>query len=102
MLHAKTKDWGGMVVSNFLLLGIEADPLPNDSRFGTGGAPDSEGHFEADGEDSLAGFASPVAESMSIYVQQRRREVVRLSILAGKLIGRYGSLMFGWDITSHI
>ena len=38
-----------MVVADFHFLGIEADALADDGGFGAGGAPDGEGHFEADG-----------------------------------------------------
>lgn len=57
-----------MVVSNFLLFGIEADALADDGGFGAVGAPDCVGHFEADGEDALAGFAGAGTECVSAFV----------------------------------
>ena len=55
-----------MVISDLLLLGIEADALADDGGFGAGGAPDGEGHFEANGEDALTGLAGSITESMSV------------------------------------
>ena len=75
-----------MVVSHFFLLRIEANALANDSGFGAGGAPDREGHLEADGEDSLTGFACTRAEGM----------------LARELVGGGAALVLWRDITSHI
>lgn len=86
MLHAETENWRSMVISHLFLLGIEANALANDSRFGTGGAPDRKRHLEADGEDALTGFACTRAECM----------------LARELVGGGGALVLWRDITSHI
>lgn len=75
-----------MVVSHLLLLGVKANALANDSGLGAGGAPDGEGHFEADYEDALTGFVSARAQSM----------------LASELVGGGGALVLWRDITSHI
>ena len=75
-----------MVISHLLLLGVEANALPNDGGFGTGSAPDWERHFEADSENALTGFACTGAESM----------------LASKLVGRGGAFVLWRDVTSHI
>ena len=75
-----------MIVSYSFLFGIEANALTDDSGLRTGGAPNREGHLEADCEDPLAGFACTRAEGM----------------LAGKLIGGSAALMLWRDITSHI
>ena len=75
-----------MVISLFFLLGVEANALANDGGFGAGAAPDRKGHFEADCEDALTGFACTRAKGM----------------LAGELIGRGAALVLGRDITSHI
>ena len=53
-----------MIVSDLLLLGIEAHALADDGGFGASGAPDGEGHFKANGENALAGLTSAVAEGM--------------------------------------
>lgn len=66
MLHAEIEDRGRVIVSNFLFLGVEAYALPDNRRLRTGGTPDCEGHFEADGEDTLAGLASTISKSMSV------------------------------------
>lgn len=55
-----------MVVTRFLLLGIETDTLADDSGLGACGAPDRIRHFEADGEDALASFTSTRTEGMSV------------------------------------
>lgn len=75
-----------MVVSHFFLLGVEADALANDSGFGAGRAPDREGHFKTDCEDTLTDFACTRAECM----------------LAGELVGGGGALVLWRNITSHI
>ena len=75
-----------MVVSDFLLLGVETDALANDSGLGAGGAPDRERHFESDCEDTLTGLACTRAECM----------------LARKLVGGGGAFVLWRDITSHI
>ena len=75
-----------MIASYSFLFGIKANALTNDSGFRTGGAPNREGHLEADCEDTLAGFACTRAESM----------------LPGKLIGGSAALVLWRDITSHI
>ena len=75
-----------MIVSNFLLLGVEANALANDSGFGAGSAPDRKGHFEADCEDALTGFACTRAEG----------------VLAGELVGGGGAFVLWRDIASHI
>ena len=75
-----------MIVSYSFLFGIEANALTNNSGFRTGGAPNREGHFKANCEDTLAGFARTRAEGM----------------LAGKLVGGGAALMLWRDITSHI
>ncbi len=54
MFHAKAEDRGRVVVPDLLLLGVEANALADDGWFRAGGAPDGEGHLEADGEDALA------------------------------------------------
>ncbi len=54
-----------MVVPDLLLLGVEANALADDGWFWAGGAPDGEGHLEADGEDALARLAGAVSEGMS-------------------------------------
>lgn len=54
MLHPKAVDGCGVVVANSLLFGIETDALTDDGGFGACGAPDGEGHFEADGQDALS------------------------------------------------
>lgn len=69
MLHAETEDRGRVIVSDLLLLGVEAYALPDNRRFRTGGTPDCEGHFKADGKDTLAGLASAVSQSMSVSGQ---------------------------------
>lgn len=58
-----------MIVSYLLLLGVEAYALPDNRRLRTGGTPDCEGHFKADGEDTLAGLASAIPKSMSVLGQ---------------------------------
>lgn len=75
-----------MVVSHFLLLGVEANALANNSGFGAFGAPYWEGHFEADCEDALTGFACTGAEGM----------------LTSELVGGGGALVLRRDVTSHI
>lgn len=75
-----------MVIAHFFLLGVEADALTDDSGFGTGGAPDWEGHFETNCEDALIGFACTGAEGM----------------LAGELVGGGSALVLWRDVTSHI
>lgn len=75
-----------MIISDFLFLGVEADALADDSGFGAGSAPDREGHFEADCEDALTGFACTRAEGM----------------LAGELVGGGRAFVLWRDITSHI
>lgn len=55
-----------MVIPDFFLFGIEANTLADDGRFRTSGTPDSEGHFEADGENTLTGFASARTQGMSV------------------------------------
>lgn len=52
-----------MIISNLFLFGIEPDTLPNDGRLRAGGAPDSERHFETNGEDPLTGLASAISQS---------------------------------------
>lgn len=50
MFHPETEYRGGIVVADFLLLGVEANALPDYGLVGGAGcAPDCEGHFEADG-----------------------------------------------------
>lgn len=86
MLHTEAEDRRSKIIAHFFLLRIEADALADDSGFRAGGAPDREGHFEADCEDTLTSFASTRAESM----------------LAGEFVGRGSALVLRWDITSHI
>ncbi len=86
MLHAEAENWRSMIISHFFLLGVEADALADDGGFGAGGAPDREGHFEADSQYALTGFACTRAEGM----------------LAGELVGGSGALVLWRDITSHI
>ena len=54
-----------MVVPDLLLLGVEADALADDGGFCAGGAPDREGHFEADGQDALGDLRGAGAESVA-------------------------------------
>lgn len=75
-----------MIISNFLLLGVEANALADDSGFGASSAPDRKGHFEADCENTLTDFACTRAEG----------------VLAGELVGGGGAFMLWRDITSHI
>lgn len=75
-----------MIVSHLFFLRVEADALADDSGFGAGGAPDRKGHFEADCENTLTGFACTRAKGM----------------LAGELVGGGGPLVLWRDITSHI
>lgn len=63
-----------MVVADFFLFSVEADALADDGGFGTCGAPDGKGHFEADGEDALTGFAGARTESMSACSKPKDRE----------------------------
>lgn len=86
MLHAEAEDWRSMVVPHPFLLGIEANALANDSRFGTGRAPNRKRHLEADGEDALTSFARTRAKCM----------------LARELVSGGGALVLWRDITSHI
>lgn len=102
MFHAETKNRGRVIVSDFLLLGVEAYALPDNRRLRTGSTPDCEGHFKADGEDTLTGLTGTISKSMSVLRQQGIGGFGRLLILARKLIGRCGPFMFWWDITSHI
>ena len=75
-----------MIISNFLLLGVETNALADDSGFGAGSAPDRKGHFEADCEDALTDFACTRAEG----------------VLTSELIGGGGAFVLWRDITSHI
>ena len=57
MFECEAKYGCAEVVADFLLLGIEADALADNRRVRlTGGAPNGEGEFEADGEDAEVGF----------------------------------------------
>lgn len=64
MFHAEAEDGCGVVVADLLLFRVEAHSLPNDGGLWTGSAPYREGHFEADGEDPLAGLAGSTAEGI--------------------------------------
>ena len=64
MLHPERIDRGAEVIPDLLLLGIEADTLADDRWLGACGAPDGKGHFEADGEDSLAYLAGARTQSV--------------------------------------
>lgn len=75
-----------MIISNFLLLGVETNALADDSGFGAGSAPDRERHLEADCEDALTGFACARAEG----------------VLASEFVGGGGAFVLWRDITSHI
>jgi len=66
MLHPEAKNWGTVVIPDFLLFRIEAYALANDGRFGASGAPDRIGHLEADCEYTLPGLTGTIAESMSV------------------------------------
>lgn len=56
MFHAKAIDGCRVVVSDFLLFGIESDSLPDERLVGFAvRAPDRERHFEA--HDQGAGYA---------------------------------------------
>lgn len=62
-----------MVFAYALLLGVEAHALA-DYVFGNAcRAPNGEGHFEANGEDSLVDFAGALAKRMRRGVEARRR-----------------------------
>lgn len=66
MLHAETVYRRGVIISNLLLLGVEPNTLTDNSRLGACSAPDSKGHFEANGEDALAGLAGTVSQSIPV------------------------------------
>ena len=86
MLHAEAENWRSMVIPDFFLLGVETDALADDGGFGAGGAPDREGHFEANCQNALTDFACTRSEGM----------------LAGELVCGSGALVLWRDITSHI
>lgn len=64
MLHAETEYGRGMIIPNLLLLGVEPNTLTDNGRLGAGSAPDSERHLEPNCEDTLAGFAGTVSQSI--------------------------------------
>ena len=86
MFHTEAVDRRGVVVADFLLLGIEPYTLAYDGGLRTGGAPNGEGHFEADSQDALACFACAGAESM----------------FACKLVRRGGAFVLRGHIAPHI
>ena len=65
MFHAEAEDGCRVIVANFLLLGVEADPLADDGGFGAGRAPYGEGHLKAYSENTLTGLAGAVPKGMS-------------------------------------
>ena len=70
MFHPKAKNGSGVVIADFLFLGVEANTLADDGRLRASTAPDGKGHFEADSQNALARFAGASAEGMSVYLDQ--------------------------------
>lgn len=84
MFHPKTEYGRGIVVSDFLLFGVEAYALSNYGFVGGAGcAPDCEGHLEADGWD---GFGA------RLFVEVCRGAGVVGGIVPGTVRGIYRSV----------
>lgn len=64
MLEPEAENGRAVVVADFLLLGVEAHALPDYGGFGTGRAPDGEGHLETHGEDPLRELVGAGAEGV--------------------------------------
>ena len=86
MLHPEAIDWRGVIVADPFFLGIEPYALAYNARLGTGGAPDSERHFEADRKNTLTGFASTGSKS----------------VLTGQFVSRGGAFVLWGHIAPHI
>jgi len=88
MFHAEAVDRRREVVSDFLLLGVEPDALPDDCGFGTGAAPYCERHLEAHGQDALGlELAGARAESVAF---------------AAGLVERLDAFEVWRDVASHV
>ena len=66
-----------MVVSYFLLLGVETDALADYGGWGAVVAPYGEGEFEADGQDALGDLVGAFAERVRGVVEARGVRGVR-------------------------
>ena len=86
MTHAEAVDWGGVVAADLLLLRVEAYALADEGFWRAMVAPDGEGHFETDGENTIFDFVRPGAEG----------------VLASELVGAEGAFMLWRDIASHV
>ena len=89
MLESEAPDRRGVVVADLLLLGVEADALPDDVLRLAGGAPEGEGALEAHGQDAL-GFE----------FSRARAEGVPLT--GGGVEGGAGAFEVGGDVAAHV
>ena len=87
MLHAEGIDRAAEIHSNFFLFGVEAHALADYCRFGACGAPDREGHLEADGQLALAYVAGAGAKGVPF---------------AGRLVEGEDTFLVGGDVASHV